>query len=363
MRGDELVHRRRLVQRALKGGPVGVDHLHGQVVHEVLREVQHALQNHVRAAERAARGEQKSAAAAARRLARAPRRAQPPLDVLAVEDVPEQQLVLGQRLAAQHERRRPGRAVLQRERVHARERRRGGEALVFEARRVARARFELVGVVAAGSRSRSRSRRALDREQLREDAPPLQRARHAVGVRVARGGGTFHLQRQLQHALQALDADVRRGAREFGAGDVHEVHEEVALVQQEVLFQAAQPRAQVAVVEHRAKQPRRGVLERALYSRRHLPAFAPRRERVQRDAPQPVLGSRGQHEIANAVRRLSESVCDFRGGDSLRRRLSCVSSARAPRRSAGLARGVDVLAGDERHRGERAGQEPRGLRS
>mmetsp|Transcript_8291 Transcript_8291/g.37552 ORF Transcript_8291/g.37552 Transcript_8291/m.37552 type:complete len:332 (+) Transcript_8291:2676-3671(+) len=262
VRVDELVHALRVPQRRLEGVPVGLDHLAHEIVGEVLQKVEHALAQHVRAAEgtavaRARRLRRRRAC----RLVRLPRLAQPPLDVLAVKHVTKEQLILGDGAPGQHEGHRPRRVVVERERLEAR-----------QAKRLFRGHLRFIRVeveVRVGGCVPLGAAGDVNGEQLVDDPLAFQRARQVVVVRVRARGG--QLQRELQEGLQPGDGDVGRPARELLARVVREVHEKVPFVEEKVSLHRAEPAVQVAVAEHRAKQPDGRVPVRGVDSRRVRP--------------------------------------------------------------------------------------------
>eukprot|EP00982_Pelagococcus_subviridis_P016192 31458-Pelagococcus_subviridis.AAC.5 len=147
--------------------------------------MQHALREDVRAAERPrVRGRGRSRRAG---LPRLPRGTQPSFHVFAVEHVAEQELIFRQRASRQHERHRPRRLVIQRERLEP-----GQPERFFRGHRDVR----FVAVVRHPARAGPVVAQRLNRQKLVDDPLAFQRAREVLVVRVGRRRG--QLQRQLE---------------------------------------------------------------------------------------------------------------------------------------------------------------------
>ena len=203
-----------------------LDDLEHGVVHQILREVEHARVEVERAAEVAPRAAVARPVQVLRRHVARPDAQEPPLEALRAEQVAEDELVLDDGPAAQHDRRGPRRRDLQHERVGPEERRR-------EAR---------VAVVVGGVR--------VDRVEVVLEPPRRERRRQLEAVQpralVARA---VQAQRQAQQVLEPRHGDLVRRPVELVVREVHEVHEEVALAREEELLEHVEVAHAVAALE------------------------------------------------------------------------------------------------------------------
>mmetsp|Transcript_19483 Transcript_19483/g.47582 ORF Transcript_19483/g.47582 Transcript_19483/m.47582 type:complete len:389 (+) Transcript_19483:214-1380(+) len=245
------VHRLRLPEPRHHRVPARLEDLHHHVVDKVLEEMEHPLAQRVGLLERLGDVQ------LLHRLLLEPGLIQLALDVLAVEQVAEDELVLREALHANDQAEGPPHLVLECEGVEALERRRGGRGRV--PRRLG------VGVPLGGARARPAGC-AVDRVELLHEGVALEEAGEVVLVRVVLRGGDAD--GELQEGLQLPRDDPVHGLAELLLRDGHEVDEEVALVQQEVALDRAEAVDQLLLLEQQVQHQPARVGVRGVY---HLP--------------------------------------------------------------------------------------------